>query len=167
MALPNQSVDPAIFTGGQMTDLPAFPETLFDGTELFELVGFSQESGGVNYAITAALLSAYLLGFNYQNTIITSGATVGSPYAVLATDTRVLFNKAVASASYAVLGPAADQPQPVLIRDLLGDASTNSITVSFDGSETCDGLSSVVISTDFGGYVFNPLSTGNWYLGTA
>lgn len=156
-----------IFTGGQMTDLPPFLGGVFDGTELMEIVSPGNAAAGVNYGITIAQLAALIPGYSYVNTILTTGATVGTPYVVPTTVTRLLLNKTIPSASYVVLSAASTYPLPVLIRDLAGNASSNPITVTFNGSETCDGLTSVVIGTDFGGYWFNPLKTGNWYLGTA
>ena len=41
--------------------------------------------------------------------------------------------------------------------------SPDNIIVSFDG--TCDGMASpITISAPYGGYTFNPLPDGNWYL---
>ena len=116
-----------------------------------------------NYSITTALLAALLNAYAYVNTIVKSGAT----YNVKTTDTRVLINKTVGSSTSVVLGLSANQPVPVLVRDLKGDASSNNITVTFTGGQLCDGQSSFVITTDFGGFVFNPLATGGWYLGSA
>lgn len=149
-----------------MTDLPVYPGTEFDGSELLEIVAPGSAALGINYAISTLQIASLLPAFTYKNTIITSGATIGSPYAVLATDTRVLFNKTIGAASYALLGMAAVQRLPVLIKDLKGDADVNPITVNFTGGETVDGLPQVVISTPYGGYWFNPLASGNWYLGT-
>lgn len=157
------SFNPNTFAGGQMTDLPEFGGP-FDGTELIEVVAPGNADAGINYAVTTLLLATYFAGLNALPTIITSGATVGSPYAALPTDTRVLFNKTVGAASYCSLGAAVGRgTTPVMVRDLKGDADVNNITVSFTG--TCDGLASpIIISAPYGGWTFNPLSNGNWYL---
>lgn len=154
-----------IFNGGQMTDLPLYPGTAFNGAELFELVSPGNAALGVNYAITTQTFLQLIISLNYMNTIITSGATTGAPYQVLTTDTRVLFDKSIGAASGAQLGLSSLQLQPVLIKDIKGDADTNPITITFSSAQTCDGLTTVVISTPYGGYWFNPLPAG-WYLGT-
>lgn len=151
------------YNGGQMTDLPEFPGP-FDGTELFEIVAPGNVEEGINYSVTLLLLAQYIIGFVTDPTIITSGATIGSPYAALVADTRILLNKTVGAASYVNLGaPGIRSFSPVMVRDLKGDADTNNITISFTG--TADGIASpIVISNPYGGWVFNPLSNGNWYL---
>lgn len=159
--------DPDIFVGGTMTSLPAYAGTVFVGTELMEIVSPGNAAEGVNWQITTAQLAALLNGFSYVNTIITSGAVIGNPYIVPVNVTRVLVDKATPSATEIEFLASANYPMPVLVRDILGDASGNPITVTFANGETCDGLSSVQISSDYGGYVFNPLKTGGWYLGSA
>lgn len=152
------------FAGGQMTDLPVYNSAGFDGTELFEIVAPGTAAEGVNYSITsgvlAILLNARIIG---SLTIITSGATLISPYNVLLTDSRILFNKTISSASYAVLGLSSTYPTTVFFKDLKGDASTNPITVSFTGGELCDGLSTMVINSAYGWMSLSPLPSGGWF----
>lgn len=146
-----------------MTDLPEY-DGVYDATALIEIVAPGNVEEGINYSISLGTLGAYILAALTDPTIITSGATLGAPYEVLTTDVRVLVNKTVASASYIDLGAATARVlSPVMIRDLKGDAATNNITVTFTG--TCDGLASpIVIDAAYGGWVFNPLADGNWYL---
>lgn len=156
-----QSIDPGLFTGGALSQLPDFPNTVLSGTELFEIV----IANVANYSITSAALAVLINGYSYQNTIITSGATLASPYTVPTTVTRALLNKTIASASYVVFGLASAYSQPVLVRDLKGDAGTFPINITFTGGELCDGLALVDITNPYGGYILNPLSSGGWYLG--
>lgn len=151
------------FNGGQMTDLPEYAGP-YDPTALLELVAPGNEEEGINYSITLALLATYLINNLTDPTIITTGATLGSPYQVLSADNRVLVNKTVPSDTYVTLDAASDRGfTPVMIRDLAGNADVHPISVSFTG--TCDGLSSpIVINAPYGGWVFNPLANGNWYL---
>lgn len=152
--------DPGIFTGGQMTDLPSFPNATFDGTELLEIVAPGNRLQGVNYGISTAQMARLLPFFLYgQPTFITDTYAYNS----VATDTRILVNQAVAGATSIVLGLASSYGFPVLVKDLKGDADTNPITVTFTGGETLDGLSQVVINNPFGYFWFNPLKAGNWY----
>lgn len=160
MVVPSALVN--VFNGGQMTDLPEYTGG-FDGTALFEIVSPGNQELGVNYTITMELLLNLIIGGLTSLTIITVGATLADPYEALGTDYRVLLNKIIASPSYVEIGSGADRDTPIMVRDLKGDASTNNITVTFTG--TCDGLASpIVISNPYGGWYFNPLPDGNWYL---
>jgi hypothetical protein len=146
------------FTGGQMTDLPNYGGAV-DLTALFEIVSPGNPQTGVNYSVTLQQLALLILGVNFNPTIITSGATYNS----VATDTRILVNKTVGSATSVVLLPSTRYSQPVLVKDLKGDAATNPITVTFSSGQTMDGLSSVVINNPYGYFWFNPLAAGGWY----
>lgn len=163
-------VSPVVFNGGQMTDLPVFTGSL-DGTELLEIVaapaGQTNEAAGVNYQIPSLVLAKLVIGLGDIPTIITAGATVGSPYVALITDSRILLNKTAGAASYVNIGGGVARANiPVMVRDVKGDADVNNITVIFTG--TCDGLASpIVISSAYAGYIFNPLPNGNWYLSNA
>lgn len=151
------------YNGGQMTDLPTFAGP-FDGTELFEVVAPGNVEEGINYSIPSLLLAQYIAGLIAGPTIITVGATIGSPYAALGTDTRILLNKTTPSASYVNIGAATDRKLlPVMVRDLAGNADTFNISISFTG--IADGIASpIVISNPYAGWVFNPLPNGNWFL---
>jgi hypothetical protein len=96
-------------------------------------------------------------------TIVTAAGTYNS----VTTDSRILMNKTVGAASSVVLAASAGYSGPVLVKDLKGDADTHNITVTFNGAEKADGLSSVVISTKYGAYWFNPLASGGWYITVA
>jgi hypothetical protein len=147
-----------VFQGGQMTDLPAYPGNL-DVTALLEIVSPGNVVSGVNYKITIAQLALIVgSGSSAALTIITSGATYNS----IQTDTRILVNKTIGSPTAVALLAASSYFQPVLVKDLKGDAGTNNITVTFPG--TFDGIASpLTISTNFGWIWFNPLPTGNFY----
>jgi hypothetical protein len=154
--MPAANVPVGIFEGGQMTDLPAYPGTL-DLTALMEIVSPGNAANGVNYGISLAQL-ALMIGGGSALTIITSGAS----YASVQTDTRILINKTVGSPTAVTLLAANNYFQPVLVKDLKGDASTNNITVNFPG--TYDGVASpLTIKTNYGWIWFNPLPTGNFY----
>lgn len=144
------------FQGGQMTDLPLYPGTL-DLTALMEVVSPGNAAAGVNYAISLAQL-ALIIGGGGAPTFVASGAT----YASVATDTRILVNKTVGSATAITLLGAGSYFQPVLVKDEKGDADVNPITINFSG--TYDGIASpLTINTQFGFIWMNPLPNGNWY----
>lgn len=143
-----------------MTDLPAYPGG-FDVTALLEIVSPGSAASGVNYAISFAQLAA-IIGplFIYPTpTIITSGASYNS----VGTDTRILVNKTIGSATSVVLLPSASYLQPVLVKDLKGDADVNPITVTFSSGQKMDNLTSVPINNPYGYFWFNPLASGGWY----
>jgi hypothetical protein len=163
-------VFPVVFNGGQMTDLPEFSGTL-NGQELIEVVAGPVDADlaaeGVNYAITSELLAELIIGVFAEPTIITSGATVVSPYVAGAAEGRILFDKTVGAASGVDIGGGVARNNiPIMVRDIKGDADVNNITVTFTG--TCDGLASpITINQPYAGYIFNPLPNGNWYLSNA
>lgn len=148
------------FAGGQMTDLPNYSGA-FDPTALFEIVSPGNPAQAVNYSLTLLQLSALILAANYQPTFVLAG----SVYDSVATDTRILVNKTIGSATSVVLLPSQNYLLPVLVKDLKGDAGTNPITVTFSAGQTLDGLApaQVVISNPYGFYWFNPLASGGWY----
>ncbi len=162
MAQFNATQNPLLndFQGGQMTDLPGYPGGI-DLTALFELVSPGTAAAGVNYAITLAALSVLIQAIQITPTFVTSGATYNS----VATDTRILVNKTIGSATSVVLLSSTSYSQPVLVKDLKGDAATNPITVTFSGGQTLDGLApaQVVINNPYGYFWFNPLASGGWY----
>lgn len=144
-----------------MTDLPPFPFSL-DLTALFEIVSPGNAANGVNYSITSAQLALLINGSIYAApTFVTSG----SMYPSVGTDSRILVNKTVGSATSVVLASSTSYLLPVLVKDLKGDAGTNPITVTFSGGQTLDGLApaQVVINNPYGYFWFNPLSSGGWY----
>ena len=144
------------FQGGQMTDLPAYPGT-FDLTALVEVVSPGNAANGVNYAATFAQL-IQIIGSGYNPTFVLSGSTYNS----VATDTRILVNKTVGSATTVALLAATSYSQPIIIKDIKGDADVNNIMVTFAG--TYDGAASpLVITVQYGWITMNPLPNGNWY----
>lgn len=76
----------------------------------------------------------------------------------------VVLNKTSGAATGITLPASAARVGPVRIKDGKGDASSNNITLTPDGSETIDGLSSWVISFDYAGVLLVPRSDGNgWW----
>lgn len=157
---------PTIPTDGRMTSFTAVPSAL-SGDELFWIVQPGNAASGVLYNVTATVLAAYFASNpSLATTIVTSGAELGDPYDVLTNQARVLFNKTVGSASY-VLFPLVSvmlYAQPVLIKDIKGDADTNPITIEFTGGQLVDGLSTYTISNPYGWVWINPVPGGtSWY----
>lgn len=148
------------FQGGQMTDLPALPSGIAKTallTALMEVVYPGTAADGVNYAATLAQL-ALIIGGGGDPTFVLSGATYNS----VATDSRILVNKTIGSATTVNLLGGGSYLGPVLVKDLKGDADINPITITFLG--TYDGIASpLTISTKYGWIWFNPLAAGNFY----
>ena len=138
------------------------------GGEVLEIVSPGNAAQGNTYQVTTAYLAAFFSAFPALNSeIITAGATLASPYAAAVTDTRILFNKTLGSASYTLLPLSSTMAysQPVLFKDIKGDAATNNITISFSGGQLCDGMSTVVISIAYGWVTINPIPGGSgWYM---
>jgi len=138
------------------------------GDELTWIVSPGNAALGNTYKATVAQLAAFIAAFPTLNAeTITAGATSGSPFNVETTDTRILFNKTIGSASYTLLPLAVSMvySQPVLFKDLKGDADTNPISITFTGGEFCDGLPTVEITTSYGWVTINPVVGGGaWYM---
>lgn len=151
---------------GRLTSLEPLSIDL-TADSVMEVVAPGDPATGNNFKVTLAQLAAYVSVLPYlDTTIITSGATLASPYHILVTDTRILFNKTVASASYAVAPLAASMasPFPLFIKDLKGNADTYPIQISFTGGELCDGLSTITIGNPYGWTTINPVPAGGaWY----
>ncbi len=89
-------------------------------------------------------------------------ALAGASYVSVQSDTRILVNKTIGSATSVTLLAGSAYLQPVLVKDLKGDATTNNITVNFPG--TYDGIASPLkIVNAYGWIWFNPLPGGNFY----
>lgn len=131
------------------------------GSEVMYIVSPGNNTQGQSYQIKTSTLAAYFSGFVYGTPTFVSS---GSVYPSVPSDTRILVNKLISSATSVVLAPSPLYKAPVLVKDLKGDAGTNPITVTFSSGQTLDGLSSVVINNPFGYFWFNPIQQANgWY----
>lgn len=93
----------------------------------------------------------------YGTTTVTS-----TPYIPLDTDAFILVNKS--SAVTIDLPTAASRDgYPLAIKDISGLANTNNITLTPNGAETIEGLTTLVINVSFGGYSLYPVASG-WIL---
>jgi hypothetical protein len=159
---------PALFTptDGRLTSQNILAGPL-NGGEVMEIVSPGNAAAGNTYQVTTSVLAAFFAAFPFLNTeFITSGATIGSPYLVQTTDTVILFNKILGSASYTTLPLASSMayPLPILFKDLKGDAATHNITIQFTGGQLCDGLSTISILNAYGWTRIAPIIGGTgWY----
>lgn len=162
------------FAGGQMTDMPKFTATSLDGSELFEIVsGFpsaTTAANAVNYSITSAQLAGLLSVLLSKPVYLTQGqfTNPAAPYVVPINVGRVYVNKATPEATYVQFAAANTYIVEPLVSDVGGtvDNAGHGITVTFSGGQLVDGLSTVPITTPYGGYFFRPLATlGSWHLG--
>jgi len=168
-------IAPALFQGGQMTDLPAFTGTL-NGTELMEIVaagaGQSLVQNGVNYGITTQQLALLLNAISLVPVIIVNGQynSPANPFTPGPFNARIYLNKSIAEATYIKFAGSTTYIVEPLIEDIAGtlDGVTGICTVSFTGETTTSGLATVPIATPFGGFFFRPVGLlGKWALGSA
>lgn len=97
-----------------------------------------------------------------QRTVTDAGAVT-----ILSTDAVVLLNKGDAApinlpASATWLAEMGANGVPLFIKDISGNASSFNQTITPNGAETIDGLSTVVIATDFQGFNLFPKAAGGW-----
>jgi hypothetical protein len=135
-----------------------------NGGEVMEIVSPGNAALGNTYQVTTSALASFFAAFPFlESTLVTAGAT----YNMLTTDTRIIVDKTVGSATSIVVPLASTMayPFPVLIKDGKGDAGTNNITLTFSGGQLIDGLSSLVIDTAYGWVLINPfpVTGASWY----
>ena len=126
--------------------------------------------GGTTKRVPLSTISSFINPSESGVTvIITAGATLANPYTVTAGVGRVLVDKTVGAATYIDLSIASTYGGvPVLIKDIKGDAATNNITINFSGGELVDGLSQLVLSTNYAWVQVTPFPLGGgWYLSDA
>jgi hypothetical protein len=124
----------------------------WDGTELFWVVAPGNLANGNTYGVTSATMGSFFATFSALNReVITTGATIGSPYTLASNETEVWILKTIASPTF-ILAPLANTMTSgdVLIKDWAGNADVNPITINFSGSQLCDGQASVVINNQYG-----------------
>lgn len=150
---------------GRITTLTTLASTLA-GTEVMYIVSPGNTQLGVSYQITLDTLGAFFGAYPVLNTEI---VTAGSTYDVKTTDTRVLVNKTLGSATTITFPTALSMQYPygVLVKDLKGDADSNNITINFTGGELCDGQGSgvIVINNPYGWVTITPVPGASaWYM---
>jgi len=91
-----------------------------------------------------------------------STAVAAATYAPVSTDSLLLVDY---SGAVTINLPAASSRSgyPISIKDTSGAAQTNNITIARNGSDTIEGLTSIVINVAYGGYNLFPV-TGGWIL---
>lgn len=160
------------FSGGQMTDLPAFTATAFDGTELIEIVSGTPSATnadtGVNYSITSLQLSLLLTVLRSSQVVIGQGQnmTSGTAYVMPPNVSRIYVNKATPEPTYIMFGAANVQFMDVLVKDVAGtsDGAGNGIFTAV----TADGIVNPTVTSPYGGFWFRPIpSLNSWTLGTS
>jgi hypothetical protein len=84
-------------------------------------------------------------------------------YAVT-TETTLLINKTVPAAHNITLPTAASRNGVrINIKDIAGNAATHVATIVPNGSEKIDGLSTLPVNSNYGGFKLFPI-TGGWYI---
>lgn len=85
-----------------------------------------------------------------------------TPYVPVAADAFLQVNFA---APVVINLPAASTRSgyPLAVKDISGAAQTNNITINRNGTDTIDGLTSLVIDAAYGGYKLYPVA-GGWVI---
>lgn len=100
--------------------------------------------------------------------VVTSGATIGTPFVVPVGVNEVLVNKTVGAATWIQFSLAATYgARAILVKDIKGDAGTNNITIQFSGGELAEGLATIVLSTNYASIRLTPLVGGGGFFITS
>lgn len=144
------------------------------------IVGFSMSSLSRSVPTPAALATDYVLVYDsiansYSRVALTDLAaasvsvlptflTAAGTYTVT-TETSLLVNRTVPAAANIQLPTAASRNGiPIIIKDYAGNAATYNSTILPNGAELIDGLASIPLNANYGGFKLYPISTGGWYI---
>lgn len=119
------------------------------------------ESSAANSATNVQdALSGTLGPFPSPTVVTATGAISASAVDVQVNAGAPVTLTAPLSATWAATG--GRYGSPLSIFDISGAASTNNITIAFSGGETVDGLATLIIASDYGGFRLKPKSGGGW-----
>jgi hypothetical protein len=113
-----------------------------------------------NSAASTAFVTAAISTSNGISRVVTAAGSV----AVAANDRVVAINKTTGAATPVTLPAAASKNGPVLIADFKRDAGTNNITITPNGAELIQGLSSYTIAANGASLLLWPLAGVGWAL---
>lgn len=149
---------------GRLTSQNVLTGTL-DGTAVIPIVSPGNVTSGNSYQVTLNTLSTFFASSaTLSPTIITSGPT----YASVATDFRILVDLTVSGVLTITMLPSSNYTRPILIKDIKGNVDAiNTVTTNFSGGQLADGLSTIVLSNAYAGFVLNPLVAGGFYITAA
>ena len=130
-------------------------------------------NAGLVYAQSTAApvtIGTSVIAFVLQGSIsvpwaLTTRTVTTTPVTVIKTDRVILVDTVTINAAVSVVLPAASTMTglvPVTIKDLTGGAASHNITITPNGSEKIDGLSSIKISGNYGAFTVKPITTGGW-----
>lgn len=100
--------------------------------------------------------------FRFRERIVTSGSITVD----VDTDDIIYIDKTVGAATAVALPSVANREsdRPITIVDAKGDAGTNAITITPDGSDTINGQANYVIEFDHGIITLRPYASGNKWI---
>lgn len=151
-----------------MAVLPPLPGTFILNLPLaINLTGdddFVIVQGGTTKRVLFRTITGQISPIGNVPVVITSGATVGSPFIVPTGVNEVLVNKTVGAATWIQFALASTYgATAILVKDIKGDAATNNITIQFTGGETVEGLTTIVLSTNYASIRLTPLPGGGGF----
>lgn len=139
------------------------PHNLTAGAET--LLGNALSSAG---AVTDLTISQVLAMLNTPTitTVITVSTT---PYTISSDDAVILYYRtaALAVTTLNLSSASLRGGLPLIVKDVAGNGSVDTINIVPNGGETIDGLASLPLNTNYGGFKLVPLSTwvaGGWYV---
>ncbi len=97
---------------------------------------------------------------SYRETTTGWTPVASASYTVLPTDRRLWVTANPCTVTFPL---ASTITYDVLIKDGAGGALTNNVSIAFSGGETCDGLSTVPINSNYGWTIIGPRYGGGGY----
>lgn len=149
--------------GANFAQLLTLPPSLVTATSVLPI---EDTVGGAFYSLSLTALIAFVASSigaaAPPKRIVTAG--VAGHIAALITDGDILVNLTVPAAVIVDLVASSTATQALCIKDYAGNASTNNITITPNGSEKIDGLTgSIKIASDGGSVTLYPISGTGWY----
>lgn len=93
-----------------------------------------------------------------QAILPTAVTFASSPYSVVLADTVLYIDTSGGAVTINLQAAATRVGVPLSIKDISGNANANNVTLTPNGAETIDGLATLAINSDFGGWRLNPRS---------
>lgn len=152
--------------GGAPTTVPTVTLALFtDGTDLWykdgngNYIQFTKNGSLANTVLGTTLVNVLIASMNMGQTAVNHAA---SPYTLLTTDYMLVCDPTAGTITINLLASSVAGKKRIEVADLTGQAATHNITVTANGADTINGLSSIVLNNAYESIVLTSDGNGHW-----